>query len=97
MRKEYDFTKGKRGPVITPLSGKTRITIRLDNDVVEWFKAQVTQAGGGNYQTPINRRYESSSHPATDPSRRLSVVSSARSSTEPANGQVQRRNAGRRR
>ena len=55
MRKEYDFTKGKRGPVITPLSGKTRITIRLDNDVVEWFKAQVTQAGGGNYQTLINR------------------------------------------
>ena len=73
MRKEYDFTKGKRGPVITPPSGKTRITIRLDNDVVEWFKAQATQAGGGNYQTPINRRYESSSHPATNLSRRPSA------------------------
>lgn len=38
----------------TPASGKTRITIRLDDEVLAWFKAQVHGAGGGNYQTRIN-------------------------------------------
>ena len=33
---------------------KTRVTIRLDDDILEWFKEQVEQAGGGNYQTLIN-------------------------------------------
>ena len=55
MRKEYDFGKGKRGAVVSVPSGKTRITIRLDNDVIEWFKRQVDEAGGGNYQTLINQ------------------------------------------
>lgn len=54
MRKEYDFSKGKRGPVVPGQAEKTRITIRLDDDIVEWFKQQVYQAGGGNYQTLIN-------------------------------------------
>jgi BrnA antitoxin of type II toxin-antitoxin system len=54
MRKEYDFSKGKRGPVVPTPSGKTRITIRLDDDVLAWFRAQVHEAGGGNYQTLIN-------------------------------------------
>lgn len=54
MRKEYDFTKGKRGPLV-PATGKTRITIRLDGDVLEWFKRQVEEGGGGNYQTLINQ------------------------------------------
>jgi uncharacterized protein (DUF4415 family) len=54
MRKEYDFSKGKRGPIAaTP--GKTRITIRLDDDIIAWFKEQVDAAGGGNYQTLINQ------------------------------------------
>ena len=55
MRDEYDFSKGKRGPVIKTPAGKTRITIRLDDDVVAWFKDQVNKAGGGNYQTLINQ------------------------------------------
>ncbi|MDZ7753967.1 MAG: BrnA antitoxin family protein [Gammaproteobacteria bacterium] len=55
MRKEYDFTNGKRGPVVAAPPGKTRITIRLDQDVLEWFKAQVEAVGGGNYQTLINQ------------------------------------------
>ena len=55
MRKEYDFSRGRRGPVARPPTGKTRITIRLDNDVLAWFKSQVHKAGGGNYQTLINR------------------------------------------
>ena len=55
MNKEYDFSKGKRGPVIKTPIGKTRITIRIDNDVIDWFRQQVHTQGGGNYQTLINR------------------------------------------
>jgi uncharacterized protein (DUF4415 family) len=54
MKKEYDFSKGKRGAVVRAPSGKTRITIRLDDDVLEWFRTQVNAVGGGNYQTLIN-------------------------------------------
>jgi len=54
MKKEYDFSKGKRGPVIQPDPNKVRITIRLDADIIEYFKKQVHKAGGGNYQTMIN-------------------------------------------
>lgn len=53
MKKEYDFSKGKRGAVI-PTPGKTRITIRIDDDILDWFRAQVHKAGGGNYQTMMN-------------------------------------------
>ena len=54
MKKQYDFSKGKRGPVVPVPKGKTRITIRVDDDVLDWFRAQVHAAGGGNYQTLIN-------------------------------------------
>ena len=54
MRKEYDFSKAKRGPAAVAPKGKARITIRLDEEVLDWFKAQVDAAGGGNYQTLIN-------------------------------------------
>jgi len=54
MKKEYDFSKGKRGPVINTPPGKTRITIRIDDDILQWFRVQVHAAGGGNYQTLIN-------------------------------------------
>ena len=60
MKREYDFSKAKRGPVVNVPKGKTRITIRLDDDVLAWFQKQVDEAGGGNYQTLINsalRRY----------------------------------------
>jgi uncharacterized protein (DUF4415 family) len=49
MRANHDFSKGRRGPVLTPEPGKTRITIRIDTDVLDWFRDQVTAAGGGNY------------------------------------------------
>jgi hypothetical protein len=55
MRKEYDFTRGKRGAVIRTPPGKTRITIRIDDDILEAFRAQVHAAGGGSYQSMINR------------------------------------------
>ena len=54
MVSEYDFSKGNRGAVVPAPPGKTRITIRLDNDVLDWFRGQVEAAGGGNYQTLVN-------------------------------------------
>ena len=54
MKREYDFSKGKRGAVRSAPKGKTRITIRIDDDILDWFRSQVETAGGGNYQTLIN-------------------------------------------
>ena len=54
MRKQYDFSKAKPGPIVPVPAGKTRITIRLDDDIIEWFKGRVEEAGGGNYQSLIN-------------------------------------------
>ena len=54
MKREYDFRNARRGPVITVPKGKTRITIRLDDETLAWFRDQVDRAGGGNYQTLIN-------------------------------------------
>ncbi|MGA2642457.1 MAG: BrnA antitoxin family protein [Spirochaetia bacterium] len=65
MRKEYDFSKAKRGAVI-PQKGKTRISIYIDNKILEEFRARADAAGQG-YQTMINnalREYlERSEHP----------------------------------
>jgi uncharacterized protein (DUF4415 family) len=75
MRKEYDFSKAKRGPAVRTPKGKTRITIRLDDDVIAWFKRQVNEAGGGNYQSLINRalreHIERSDEPLEDTLRRV--------------------------
>ncbi len=54
MRKEYDFSKGRRGPILPLPKGKTRITIRLDDEIVAWFRERVNEAGGGNYQSLMN-------------------------------------------
>jgi len=54
MKREYDFRGARRGAVIPVAKGKTRITIRLDEDLLAWFRDQVERAGGGNYQTLIN-------------------------------------------
>jgi len=52
MKKEYDFSRGKRGAVLSN-AGKTRITIYLDNKILERFKAESEKTGKG-YQTLIN-------------------------------------------
>ena len=52
MKEEYDFSKGRRGTVI-PTTGKTRITIYLDDEIVQQFKARSEETGKG-YQTLIN-------------------------------------------
>jgi len=54
MKKTYDFSKGKRGAIVQVPPGKTRITIRLDDAVLDWFRNEAHEAGGGNYQTLIN-------------------------------------------
>jgi uncharacterized protein (DUF4415 family) len=61
MRKEYDFSKAKRAKDIAHLAslraetkGKTRITIMLDNFVIEAFR-KLAEAEGTGYQTLINR------------------------------------------
>ena len=53
-RRYIDFSKAKRGPVFKPEPGKTKISIRLDNVVLDYFRDLVDKAGGGNYQTVIN-------------------------------------------
>lgn len=50
MRDEYDFSDCKRGAIIK--TAKERITIRVDSEIIQWFRDRVR--GGGNYQTLIN-------------------------------------------
>lgn len=52
--RDIDFSQAKRGPVVQPEPGKTKISIRLDNSVIDGFRALADQAGGGSYQTLIN-------------------------------------------
>ena len=70
-----DFSKGKRGAVVKADPNKIRITIRLDGDIIEYFKKQVHNAGGGNYQTLLNdalRQYiQSETEPLEDTLRKV--------------------------
>lgn len=52
--RDIDFSRAKRGPVVRSEPRKTKISIRLDNTVLEYFRDLVDKAGGGNYQTLIN-------------------------------------------
>ena len=67
MRAHYDFSKGRRGAILDVPSGKSRITIRLDDDILTWFKEQVHRAGGGNYQTLINQALRKYMESETEP------------------------------
>jgi len=75
MKKNYDFSKAKRGPVIRTPGKKTRITIRIDDDVLEWFRKQVHEAGGGSYQAMMNAalraHVEGAEEPLEDTLRRV--------------------------
>jgi hypothetical protein len=75
MKKNYDFTRAKRGAVLPAGTGKTRITIRIDDDVLEWFRKHVHEAGGGSYQTMMNRalreHMEREAEPLEDTLRRV--------------------------
>jgi uncharacterized protein (DUF4415 family) len=65
MRKEYDFSAAKRGAV-NPSSGKTRVTIMLDDDVIETFRARGDASGQG-YQTMINAALRAAIDPDSAP------------------------------
>ena len=54
MKQEYDFSRARRGAIVPAAKGKTRITIRIDDDILDWFRRQVHGKGGGSYQTQIN-------------------------------------------
>ena len=55
MRDEYDFSQAKRGPIIPTAPNKTRITIRVDTDILNWFREQINAQGGGSYQALMNQ------------------------------------------
>lgn len=52
--RDIDFSRAKRGPVVKPEPGKTKISIRLDNSILDYFRRVVDESGGGSYQTLIN-------------------------------------------
>ncbi len=54
MQMGDEMRNAKRGPIVPPGQGKTRITIRIDTEILNWFRDQVDRAGGGSYQTMIN-------------------------------------------
>lgn len=67
MKREYDFSRGKRGAVV-PQIGKTRITIYIDDDILEVFRDRADASGRG-YQTMINdalRAYLGKASPPMD-------------------------------
>jgi len=74
MKQEYDFSQGKRGAIDKTPCGK-RITIRLDDDIIEWFRERVHAMGGGNYQSLINNalrdRVQQRQEPLEETLRRL--------------------------
>ena len=75
MKDQYDFAGAKRGAVLRPGPGKTRITIRVDDDVLEWFRKAAHEAGGASYQSMINQalrdHIENTEEPLEDTLRRV--------------------------
>ncbi len=53
-KKEYNFDNAKQGAIVKSPTNKQRITIRIDTNILDWFRNQVNQAGGGSYQSLIN-------------------------------------------
>jgi uncharacterized protein (DUF4415 family) len=54
MRPHYDFSNAAQGALVPAAANKTRITIRIDSDVLAWFRQRVHEQGGGSYQRLIN-------------------------------------------
>jgi uncharacterized protein (DUF4415 family) len=75
MKEKYNFSKGRRGAVLPATGNKVRITIRLDRDIVDWFRSKVEEQGGGNYQTMLNdalrKHVEQQEQPLEDILRRV--------------------------
>ena len=75
MKAKYDFSKGKRGAVLPSSGKKVRITIRLDRDIIDWFRSKVEEQGGGSYQAMLNealrKHMESQDQPLEEVLRRV--------------------------
>ena len=75
MKAKYDFSKGKRGAVLPASGNKVRITIRLDRDIIDWFRSKVEEQGGGSYQAMLNdalrKHMERQEQPLEDVLRRV--------------------------
>ncbi|MEK6302196.1 MAG: CopG family transcriptional regulator [Acidobacteriota bacterium] len=54
MKDRYDFSRGKRGAIDPVPKGRTRITIPIDDEILNWFREKVNAAGGGDYCALIN-------------------------------------------
>ena len=54
MKANCDFSTARRGAVLPSAGKKARITIRLDRDIIDWFKTKVEEQGGGSYQAMLN-------------------------------------------
>ncbi len=54
MQHEYDFSNAKRGAVVPLPTYQTEVRIRLDNEVLDWFRERINDADGGSYQNLIN-------------------------------------------
>jgi len=98
MRAEYDFSKAKRSAAL-PTKGKTRITIHIDNAVLDEFRARAEGAGTG-YQTMMNealRAYLSQADtPVTESVLRRAIreeVTDKRRLTAPSSGRATKRRA----
>jgi uncharacterized protein (DUF4415 family) len=68
MKKEYDFSKGKRGASLAAPPGTVKATIRLEKEVVEWFANRVEAAGGGDYHDLMNQALREFMQRAQEPS-----------------------------
>jgi uncharacterized protein (DUF4415 family) len=91
MKTQYDFSKGKRGPVVPPepeQAGKTRITIRVDEDIIDYFLEKASDSGGSlGYQTLINqalRAHVEGSAPKFEDTLRRIVREELKASRSPA-------------
>ena len=73
MKDSYDFSNAQRGPII-PSTGKTRISIFLDDDVIEAFRSRASAQGKG-YQTLINEALRAALAPESMPATRAQVDS----------------------
>ena len=73
MKAKYDFSKGKRGAVLPQAGNKIRITIRLDRDIVDWFRSKVEEQGGGITSRCSMTRLENTLNIRTNPLKRFSA------------------------
>jgi hypothetical protein len=67
MKAVDDFSQGRRGAIDPIAAGKTQITIRLDDEVLAWFREQVHLAGDGNDQTLIHEALRQRIHHQQEP------------------------------